>query len=359
MDHKQQAPVGRIEAFQGLKALAFFMVFLSHLDCLSSVDPSAYDLFGSRAGSVGVAVFIMLSGFTTAYSHKEGSYDLRQIGVYTKRKIAAVYPLHIVTLLFVAAIDIVLHTATVRELLVRLVPQLLLVHAFIPDRSFYFSFNYVSWYLCLYAFFSVIALPLLRFLRTRRHKGTLVLILVGILLFDSAYLAVCDPLPDKHWLTYICPLFRALDYAVGMILGLLFVQSRQKPLLTGWRGTAGEIAAIAMLLGLLPLGAVTLLGQERLIYTIICGACIYIFAMQSGAVSRLLGSKPFLWIGKHSLSCFLFHQIAIKAAERIASGHALLVTLLSIAGTLAACIVWDKLTGCVSGIRTKRLAAKQ
>lgn len=86
----------RIESIQVIRAIAFILIFLSHVELIAT-------------GPIGVSLFLVLSGFCMTYAYLDRpektprpslSNNLRFAG----GKVKKLYPLHVITLLFVAVV---------------------------------------------------------------------------------------------------------------------------------------------------------------------------------------------------------------------------------------------------------------
>lgn len=86
----------RQRSIQSIRAIAFILIFFSHVEL-------------SATGPVGVSMFLVLSGFCMTYAYLDRpEKTTRPCFVnnvkFAWRKVRKLYPLHIVTLLFVTVI---------------------------------------------------------------------------------------------------------------------------------------------------------------------------------------------------------------------------------------------------------------
>lgn len=139
----------KIESFQALRAIAIFMIFLSHCNSLWIADGvNKLDCLGAP----GVSLFIILSGFLTAYSYDWSSKAV-PLKNRLKKKINKFYILHVGTLIIAIPFTISLLEENSALWSEAFLANVSLIQAFIPLKQIYFSFNAVSWYLSL-TFFS-------------------------------------------------------------------------------------------------------------------------------------------------------------------------------------------------------------
>ena len=86
---------GRIDSLQAVRAIACILIFMHHC-------------YICGTGALGAAIFIMLSGFLMCRSYYDRSLPRTPIDClrFSARKIWKLYPLHILTMLPVLALDI-------------------------------------------------------------------------------------------------------------------------------------------------------------------------------------------------------------------------------------------------------------
>lgn len=165
-----------------------------------------------------------------------------------------------------------------------------------------------------------------------------------------------------HWLTYIFPLFRLLDFTIGALFGFLFLHRREQPAPGFGRRLLASCAECLLILALFLLcrlypsipqslrySAVFLLPSALLIYLLACG---------TGYLSLILSRKPFQLIGALSASAFLFHQLVIRALQPwIQTTFPMLKwyvsVLLLLIVTLLLSAVWDRLQQSIEKRRVK------
>lgn len=223
----------RIKSLQTLRFLAITLVFLSH--CSFIVGPTGGGALFSSAGAFGVSVFICLSGFLTFIARSsKGTAPAPILGLRRAgKKIWKFYPLHVVT--FLAALPLATFAlsgglASMAEVLVAVI-NLCLLQSWVPDSAVYFSFNAVSWFLSTYVLM-IVATPFLMCLiarlkrkREEARQSVLVGSIAVLAIIEFAIAAVSDGWSHAHWLLYIFPPVRLLDFAAGMLLGSLYCES--------------------------------------------------------------------------------------------------------------------------------------
>ena len=199
-----------IISFQGLRGYAILLIFISHCNINFADKENIFKYLWA----LGVSIFIMLSGYLAIYNmeNKKNEFHLFKV---LKRKLQKFYPLHILTL-FLA---IPLHY---KELFVNPSPiaygalgaNVLLVQAWVPWESVYFAYNAVSWYLSL-TLFLVIATPFIVTLIKKLNVRLLCGSAIAVFAFMVIWCGLLQKTLYAHWLIYILPLIRCLDFFLG------------------------------------------------------------------------------------------------------------------------------------------------
>lgn len=83
-----------IKAFQGLRFIAFLMIFMWHAHNFHNIN------YTNNWATLGVSFFIILSGFLNGYKYfdKYDKVKLKDIKELVKRRVGKFYKLHILTL---------------------------------------------------------------------------------------------------------------------------------------------------------------------------------------------------------------------------------------------------------------------
>lgn len=324
----QEGSSWMIKSLQSLRALAITSIVLSHCSFIGAYLPSGL-------GPTGVSAFICLSGFLTYLSLKDKTTTLN-IKSATKRTVSKMrkfYPLHIAT--FVLATPFVIATISGKDILIqdaiKGVANLALLQSWIPIRSVYFSYNAVSWFLSTYLFFIVIS-PLLmsgsRRLVACKHplRGASAL-LIATILCEFVLAHFFGHASYAHWVLYVFPVTRSLDFIAGMLMAFLLTEGM------AWQQRASGLAGAMGIIGGLALEAFCIvidsmpdsphsyfLSAVWCIPSLLLVASAYIIHIadqsskpsSAGIVSRLLRSRPLVFLGDISMPLFLVHQLVIR-----------------------------------------------
>lgn len=323
-----------IETLQSLRFIFFVMIFMSHFgyDGRPTFD---------AGGDCGVSFFFILSGFvmTLAYGEKAASerFSYRRFMV---RRMAKLYPLHLLCLLAFVVINIKSMDA---EALVRLLPNLLLIQSWLPSADYYFSGNAVSWFLSdillCYAVFPFVC----RAIR-RMTPAALTFTWAAVLMAYSLLLCnVTDAMTNTF--IYVFPPVRTVDFALGITIWRVAEWTkRHRPDVAENRLAinAAELAVFAALAATLAAHPyVNLQIRTACLFWPVCAAVILLFAgeRQGGGVAWLLHHKPLIWLGNITFPMFMVHQMAISIT---------LIAFLHLSGFIGEPPYWLALTLCAA-----------
>lgn len=301
----------RIKELSSLRGLFMITIFLHHLGLY---EGGAY---------MAVSFFFVLSGYslTLGYYNKiiNSQFSYKSFII---RRFARLYPVH--WLCFFVILPLYL-TAFLNEAgLYKLIPNLLLMQSLFPVMDVYFSYNAVSWYLSdifIMAIFFPIIIKLFNMVSQSKRVAL-------ISLFITVYFVAVKilPLDLYHALLYINPFFRMIDFVIGIILGLLFVQWKNNKEIQK-RNKSKRIQYIV--LGLSSFITMILLSviyetENPLFIAAFYWLPVSLLIFSVSAINILGGgfiltSKCLVYLGEISLSFFMFHQIIIRYAGIIFS----------------------------------------
>jgi peptidoglycan/LPS O-acetylase OafA/YrhL len=304
----------RLDQLTALRFFAALAVVASHLWPLAEepnlLQPLARTLF--HEGYAGVSFFFMLSGYILAHTY-QAKLTSRTITRrrYLALRLARIAPLHWLVGLPLGAWALLQSGWAMAP---KVALNLALLQAWVPNPDWYFTVNEPSWSLSDEAFFYTIFAGL-AFLSPRRlallAAALLALNLATVLWrIDTGQGAIIlnDRNTLTHWLTYINPLARSLDFITGMVIYHLPRRSK---------GTAPEIAATALLLGAMvayPLLGLPDIWRMQLAYLPLMALVIWTFGQGAGALSRHLAASPRLvLLGDASFALYLVHLPVLHA----------------------------------------------
>lgn len=286
-----------IETLQSLRIVFALTVMLAHF---------SYAGIEGHSTGVGPMFFMLMTGFVMSRSYGDrvlqGKFQMKS---FLLHRLFKFYPLHLLCLLAFVAIN--RNTLTGRDLMA-LLPNVLLLHSWIPLPQCYFSANAVSWYLSDLMLFLLLFPSLYRWIarmRLRMMAFTAMLLLAIYVIYVE--LLSTDDL--NYWL-YIFPPVRLLDFIWGMMIWRLY---QLRPSCGHFRlpSIVETIMATAVIITI-----VTYPIHERwhyaLIHWIVMLPLFIVFLQgntHGGIISRLLRSPAIVYMGGFTLDTYLLHQI--------------------------------------------------
>ncbi|GAA3437146.1 acyltransferase family protein [Kutzneria kofuensis] len=298
----------RVPSLTGLRWVAAFLVFGFHAQAEHVFgDPTAqgvvFAVFGQ--GATGVDFFFVLSGFVLTWSARPGT-SARQVW---RRRAAKVMPNHVVT--WLVALAGMLYVSPRGVSLVSSVVGLFLLQSWVPVQSVYFAGNTPSWSLsCEAAFYFAFPLLLLWVNRIRDRQLWPVAIALVVVVVQIPALVLPAPTGTAYWVTYIFPLSRMVEFALGMVLARIVRAGR-------WIGV-----------GLAPSMALCVLAYWLSAYLpgmfgAVAATVIPISLLVcSAAVADVNGTwSPWrhpvcVRLGELSFAFYLLHQIVLRFADK-------------------------------------------
>ena len=274
-----------IETLQSLRFIFVMMIFLSHF---AYRDISAFD----AGGDCGVAFFFILSGFVCSLGYgkrlREGQFSY---GDFLWKRVRKLYPLHLFCLLFYLLVS---HAPLDLKVLL----NALLLQSWIPDADWYFSCNKVSWFLSSLLFCYLV------FPWVYRHLSKYLTLIIL-----TAYIAVycLTPYDRVNAVLYVFPAVRFVDFYIGMLLCQFY---EQKKALVFPKGTELWLMLVLLLtLAVYPFVDAKL--RNAPLYWVVLIPVILVFVHEKGFVSRMLKTRPMLFLGSLTMPLFLTHQMII------------------------------------------------
>lgn len=214
-----------IKSLTSLRFFAALGVMFHHLGILNSVHSPILNRMASYFfnGYVGVTFFYILSGFIINYSFnkhlQDGQFDIKDFFVF---RVFRLFPVHALTLFSFLVLTGTLSNVT-NEFL-PFISNLFLVHSLIPEQQYYFAFNSVSWSISCELMFYISFCGLI----TLSNKS-LVVMLSLILSFQFYLLIFPQSLFPDHWLFYINPFFRIIDFMMGVLVCRIYFATSYMP----------------------------------------------------------------------------------------------------------------------------------
>lgn len=200
-----------IQSLNALRGLFAVMIFFHHSNWQGA------GMFPA-GGDCAVSFFLMLSGFVLVQGYYDkidnSSIDVKK---FLRHRVAKVYPLHLLTLV-IAGMLVWYESGRIglRPFLL----NALLIHGWIPDSNYYFSYNGVSWFLSALLLAYLIFPWVLRFAYRKFTLFSLMAAIYCILVVGIGFMI--DPMYKKAFI-YISPISRVADFLIGIWVGIIYL----------------------------------------------------------------------------------------------------------------------------------------
>lgn len=304
----------KLMGIQTLRAIAFLEIFLGHCGVQWC------------AASFGVSIFMILSGFCMAinYLPKADKFDLSPVSSvkFAFGKIKKLYPLH---LIMVVAIYIIVQMPTSEKAIERLIREVLLLKCWTTYSEDYFAYNGVAWYFSTYLYVCMLAPYAIKLVSKIKNKAQLLIsgaFVYAVMVGMGYYLTLAQiPIGDTFakWATYINPLYRILDFSMGVMLGWLFLHRQESDVKNKTMVHLLEVLAVAAFIlqeyAYLPIKENYMGIGYNVYFTLSSLLIVWVFAVSGGFVTKLLNNKVLIWVGNLSGYMFLIHQVVIRGLK--------------------------------------------
>lgn len=315
--------MGKIEPLTSLRFFAAALVVIGHAGFYPGFEAFKFQIINY---SNAVSFFYVLSGFILFHSYKNLA-SKSEVKEFFIARFARVFPLHLATL--IACLLIFgpnIFNGKANNYIPVFVTNLALIHAWIPEAKYYFSYNAVSWSVSVEAFFYM-AFPALLF--AYRRYGAKSLILPLLVPVAVSFVCVLYKIPlygdgiSSSALLYVNPISRLIEFSFGMLVYVAYERLGNKNLKSSvW--TIFEVGILLLLLVSLLIAKEIWLALKFTDYSafgywyaiagsfILFGGVVFVFAYKSGAISSVLSKKIFVYLGEISFSVYMCHQIVLN-----------------------------------------------
>lgn len=276
-----------IKAFQGLRLLALAGIVMGHLGKVWI------------GGGVELCTFFfILSGFLFKQNNASDYWG------YVKRKITQIFPVYWLCLSLYLLLALLRGNAEQSRIGWDIFPHLFLIQSWIPSTDmFAMRYLHVAWFLSSLLFCYLVAPLLYRIMYGNRWS---IIIFPIIMVLCRRY---AELTPEYHsWITYFCPLVRALELAVGIGVGIILRDnvflSRLRQLIPVSYCLNSLLGTIAVVMWLLSLHY-GWLGSYYWISHLWVLSILFLFP--SNFVDAVLGNNVVLSIAKQDMFIYLTH----------------------------------------------------
>ncbi len=313
----------KLNALTGLRFVFAFMVFLCHLTYFAdSGIPALQNLLKHyfHYGYLGVNFFFILSGFVLAYTYgtqlAEGTLNRRK---FLLKRIFRIVPLHYLMLLL--AMPLVIKSICeaggfdahhTMQFAVKLFAHLTLLQSFIPAMPYYFSFNNPSWSISAEMFFYFLFPSIASFIINRGLLKSYGIYLV-IIICAFVFMTFIRNFYDLHWLFYINPFVRVLDFIMGIFLCYFYKIVKHVRPLSAAKATGLQLLSVFLfVVFFLQIEKVYRVYAFSLYFYVPMMLVIFSFAWDNGWLAKRLASKTMLMLGEASFCFYLVQDIVAR-----------------------------------------------
>ncbi len=307
------AGIRRFAALDGLRGVCALMIVFLHAPVGGTIGEAPI----VRNAFLFVDFFFVLSGFVIAHAFATRIRSWGEAGAFSVSRIKRVYPLHLFMLALFLAFELVMLALRGPDAAFpggngfgALLANLTMTHSLgIVDRL---GWNYPSWSisaeLVAYGLFALVLVLVPRLL-----KPLLMAILVLAPLALYAAVGHIDVTVVWGWLRCL------YGFSLGVLLRLAIwprLGSAGPDPAPSHAWTLAEVASVAAVVVFVILAGTTPLSLAA---PFVFGYALLVFAHEGGALSRLLKTAPFAFLGLISYSVYMTHAFVISRAINGAS----------------------------------------
>ncbi|MGW5570108.1 acyltransferase family protein [Nocardia thailandica] len=341
-----------LPSLTGARWWAAFAVFVLHALVFLPVYPfQKSELFRAihravpmQFGAAGVTFFFVLSGFIIYWSFTPGSSVRR----YARRRVLKIYPTHLVA----AAVFLVVAPVPLARLVVWL-PNLALVHSWVPKWTTVGGLNVPSWSLAAELLFYLsfpLLLPLVARMPGERLLWWIGGLLVLILCLHTGFYLVADgpkgiantfaprllagdvspayeihaspqwfaqpdiPVSPAYWLSYTFPPSRLPEFYLGVLAARMVAEGRWRR--TGLAAPLGALALAYAATWFVPVNY----KMSALLVGPMTAVVATLAARDLAGIRGLNASRPLVWLGEISYAFYLIQFPVMVAVTRLCVG---------------------------------------
>ncbi|WP_073015178.1 acyltransferase family protein [Roseibium suaedae] len=297
----------RLEQLTGLRFFAALLVFGVHFRWDTSGD---FVKSIAEQGYVGVSFFFILSGFVLTQSYKSriltGATSFR---TYFLLRIARLSPLHFLTGLPFLYFSIMQVEAIYSEefSILKTALNLTYLQSWVPVSSIYFSLNAPSWSLSdemffYLSFFFLVAFSPRKLLAITAGLAVVVFVSAFLVLVFLGDTILAGKYPFSHWLFYVFPGFRILEFLVGMVLHDLWKRGIRLP------GSVIPFTYVLLFLAMWLAPDIPAPFRYSLFYLPVITLFFYAHLTEGTALTHVFATRPLVLLGNASFAFYLVHQ---------------------------------------------------
>ena len=261
--------------------------------------PAFYSGSAFNHFAIGVEFFFVLSGFVLRLTY--GALKPLNAGTFYVRRIARIYPLHLLTFFVWCVLFYSTWGNSGQEKFDSGVANLLLLQSFFAGFLYNLGFNAVSWSISDEAFFYLL-FPILRRTGPAALFGAVIVLFLILNYSLHWYNVLGNTFPGY---TYFFPPIRILEFCSGIVLAGNFKRGAHLPFAT----ILEVMLAIVLVVQMHHSGRVNDNIIQLYYLPVFCGI-VWVFAHEAGVLSRLLaGNRALVFLGEASFGLYMWHHI--------------------------------------------------
>lgn len=285
----------RFSAFEGLRVIATLGIFLFHAGFLNN-------------GSFFVTFFFMLSGFL-CYFTKNNSMQMYTFISWLKKyvwgKIKQFYPLYFFTFVLAFFVREIYQYIFSLDGLFQVILNLLMLKPFFSDYAY--SFNPLSWFLAVTFFLYIIGYFLIKVLN---RINSIIFIIINIMSVMLIIILINYAADIVHFSIYTFPIYRILDFYLGMLSAKLFIQIK-----INCNFSVIELLTVIILFLQYVFDSNIKINPGY--NSIILFFVLYIFAFGNGIISKILSIDFFISTAKYCFEFYMIHELMLMIFRKI------------------------------------------
>lgn len=295
----------KINSFVGLKTIAMLLIFYWH----SPLKNTHLDI-GARA----CELFFIMSGFLVAFNFRKKNIGAtwKESAKYFLKKFSQMWPLHILTLLLL--IICTKYSLAYGQSILTVICGVTLTQAWTTNN--YFLLNGVAWFLSALLFCYFMAPVLNKFTKNKR-TAAITFVLVALIRIGLEITQTKFPGLFTSINFHTFPVVRCMEFFLGMLMIPFYETLKEK---TSKKSTKRFFlfSLIEILLVSTYIASIFIFNKtlNRGEFVLISCLPIFVLALDSGIISKLLSIKPFQWFASIQFEFYILHQVAFTLLSK-------------------------------------------
>lgn len=310
----------RIESFDGLRGIFAVLIFFNHCSFMKSFGKQSDWVFENvfHNGGFCVLFFFILSGFCTyiGYGKRFKQINRKNYFLFLQRRMKKIYFPYIISMVWVMIYRCVVLKENLGTNLIKLFLSLTMLQTL--DVKHWDVLNSAAWFIsCIWIIYLMTPFLLKKISEITNIKVLfkyIMLLYVGIIgihlgvYFLTEHLTISLQMADL--ICYVWPFVRIFDFSIGMLWGGVYVLVKKKPF---EHNTIVELICVILTLiaWTISLNTKTEINLSFMYTMPILSLLIFVFAFDSGKVTKILSKKTMQFMGKYSMEIYLFHYVII------------------------------------------------